>query len=407
MDYRAATEWLFSQLPVYQNTGMSPAKYKIDLEKTHRLMEVLGHPEEGLTCIHVAGTNGKGSVSHMLAAIFQSHGYKTGLYTSPHLVDFRERIRINGQPVDEQSVVDFVAKYKDTFKALQLSFFEMTVGLALHTFKLQKTDIAIIETGMGGRLDSTNVVSPLLSVITNIGYDHKDFLGETLAKIAAEKAGIIKENTPVVIGRRHNETDTVFEEIAQQRNAKIHFAQDVEMELPQCSLRGNYQAENIRTVMACLPLLSRYPLSRESVNTALMNVQNLTGLRGRWEILQTHPTVIADTGHNEDGLRAVMSQLSELNAPLLHMVFGLVKEKDRESILKLLPQEAVYYFCQASIPRALDAEVLAHDAQNAGLKGQVFRDVKSALEAAKKVARPDEVIFVGGSTFVVADALAI
>lgn len=404
MDYRAATEWLFSQLPVYQNTGMSPAKYKIDLYKTYRLMEVLGHPEKDLTCIHVAGTNGKGSVSHMLAAIFQQHGYKTGLYTSPHLVDFRERIRINGQPVDEQSVIDFVVKYKDTFKSLQLSFFEMTVGLALHTFKTQNTHIAIVETGMGGRLDSTNVVSPLLSVITNIGYDHKDFLGETLPQIATEKAGIIKENTPVVIGRRHPETDAVFEKIARQRNAKICFAQDEVTEIPECSLRGNYQAENIRTVLACLPLLARYPLSREIVNTALMNVQNLTGLRGRWEILQNHPTVIADTGHNEDGLRAVVAQLRELNAPL-HMVFGLVKEKDRESILKLLPQGAVYYFCQPSVPRGLDVGVLAQDAQKAGLKGQIFWDVKSALEAAKQSAKPHEVVFVGGSTFVVADAL--
>jgi dihydrofolate synthase/folylpolyglutamate synthase len=404
MNYQQTLDWLFAQLPMYQRIG--GANYKIDLEKTHALMNLLGHPENGFKSIHVAGTNGKGSVSHMLASVLQEKGLKVGLYTSPHLLDFRERIRVNGQVISEAEVIEFVERYKNDFERLQLSFFEMTVGLAFHYFTKQKVDIAVIEVGMGGRLDSTNVITPLVSVITNIGLDHQQFLGDTLEKIAGEKAGIIKDGIPVVIGKRQAETASVFANKARQHNTQLHYADAYQSYQIPCDLVGIYQQENISTAITTLNLLPKHLAPKlHELKLGMAQVVKNTGLRGRWEILAHEPLTICDTGHNEDGIKAVVQHLSEIKKNKLHMVWGTVNDKKIDKILALLPKDAHYYFCQPSIPRALPVEKLAATAKDHELKGTNHSNVKSAIHEAQKSAQKEDVIFIGGSTFVVADAL--
>jgi len=404
MTYGQTLDWLFAQLPMYQRTG--GANYKIDLEKTHLLMALLGHPERGFKSIHVAGTNGKGSTSHMLASVLQEAGFKVGLYTSPHLKDFRERIKINGQMITEAEVIDFVARYKSDFLRLELSFFEMTVGLAFAWFAQKKVDVAVVEVGMGGRLDSTNVVTPLVSVITNIGFDHMAFLGNTLSAIAGEKAGIIKPNVPVVIGRTQPETEVVFRAKAHENSAPIVFAD----QLPHCGLTsdltGIYQHENIQTVFTTLQLLpEEMKPNRETLMRGLNQVVANTGLRGRWETLSTNPLMVCDTGHNEDGIRMVLQHIAKTPYQNLHMVWGMVSDKDVPKTLSMLPKNASYYFTQPSIPRALPVAELVAAAHQIGLNGAAFATVPEAVLAAKKNAQATDFIFIGGSTFVVADAL--
>lgn len=405
--YQECIDWLFAQLPMFQRAG--GAAYKADLHNTEALMSLLSHPERGLVCVHVGGTNGKGSVSHMLAAICQAAGYKTGLYTSPHLLDFRERIRINGEKIAPDAVVDFVETHREDFKALGLSFFEMTVGLAFKHFRDQDCDIAIIEVGMGGRLDSTNVVQPLVSVITNISFDHMQYLGNTRGAIAGEKAGIIKANTPVVISERHPETDAVFEARAAQMGAPLYFAQELisrERASIGLDLKGQYQEKNLRAVLCTVDRLEESGWSlRAHVGTALQQVQELTGLRGRWEVLAQRPFCVADTAHNEAGIEAVLAQINRHSFRQLHIVWGMVQDKDRRVILRMLPKSAIYYFCAPDIPRALPAEALKREALKFGLSGKSYPSVGAAYAEARAAVLSDDFIYVGGSTFTVAGVL--
>ena len=406
MNYKECLDWLFTQLPMYQRVGGQA--YKADLSNTIQLMDILNYPEKKFKSVHVAGTNGKGSTSHMLAAIFQKAGYKTGLYTSPHLKDFRERIRINGEMIPEQEVIDFVKNHKQQFENIGLSFFEMTVGLAFEYFANQKVDIAIVEVGMGGRLDSTNVVTPELSVITNISLDHTQFLGNTIPAIAKEKGGIIKPNVPVVIGEHNEEYDSVFRDIAKTLDSEIHFAEDLipTREIDDLDLKGIYQRKNVRTVLAAVEILEKkgYALS-ENLASALNTASKLTGLRGRWETLSTNPKIICDTGHNEAGVKLIVEQLAKETFDKLHIVWGMVGDKDITSVLKLLPKDATYYWCKPSIPRGKDALELQSESLVMGLNGEVYDSANTALEACKKAASANDLIFVGGSTFVVADVL--
>lgn len=402
--FQETVEWLYAQLPVYQRTGPG-ANYKINLEKTHLLMDLLDHPEGAFPSIHVAGTNGKGSTSHMIASVLQEAGYKVGLYTSPHLRDFRERVKINGEMMPVNEVVDFVNRYRSDFQRLQLSFFEMTVGLAFDTFRRHQVDIAVVEVGMGGRLDSTNVITPEVSVITNIGLDHTAFLGTTLPEIAGEKGGIIKRGIPVVIGKKQVETTPVFTEIANRLSAPIHFAQEEVDSTYTTDLAGNYQSENIKTAVAALRLTTRFPVDEAIMRRGLMNVVKNTNLAGRWQTLSVEPLVICDTGHNEDGVRYILEQLAETPHEKLHMVWGMVNDKDISTVLKMLPKQATYYFCKPDIPRGLDAGSLAAQAADIPLIGHVYSSVNEALEAAKEAASSEDLIFVGGSTFVVAEVV--
>ncbi len=391
---------------MYQRVG--GAAYKADLNNTLRLMDILEHPEHKFKSVHVAGTNGKGSVSHMLAAIFQKAGYKTGLYTSPHLKDFRERIRINGEMIPEEEVTAFVEKHQEHFTSIGLSFFEMTVGMAFQYFADEQVDIAILEVGMGGRLDSTNVVIPELSVITNISLDHTQFLGSTKALIAAEKGGIIKPGIPVVIGERDIESSPVFEEIAKQRSSPISFAEDIIpwRTVDALDLRGIYQEKNIRTVLAAVKVLEEQGHSLKlNLEEALQNAAKLTGLRGRWEQIGTKPKIICDTGHNEAGVQMVLDQLKRESYRQLHIVWGMVGDKDITTILRMLPKHAIYYFCKPEIPRGKNAEELGREAVRFGLSGKSYPSVTKALEAAKTHTLSDDLIFVGGSTFVVGEVI--
>jgi dihydrofolate synthase / folylpolyglutamate synthase len=407
MTYQETIDFLYAKLPYFTRDGK--AAIKKDLTNTLKLCEVLGNPHLKFKSIHIAGTNGKGSVSNMLSAIFQSNGYKTGLYTSPHLVDFRERIRINGEMISQTFVIDFVETIKPHIETIHPSFFEITVALCFDYFAKQDIDMAIIETGLGGRLDSTNVIQPILSVITNIGYDHMDLLGNTLAEIASEKAGIIKPNIPIVIGETHSETESVFKIKAEQSHASIFFA-DQNLELKnypiETDLKGSYQSKNIQTVLQAIQVLNQnLGFQLGNIQEALLNVKSLTGFRGRWEILGQNPKIIADTGHNVDGLIHVFEQLQKEPFHKMHIVFGMVKDKDRSKILELLPQNATYYFCQPNLPRALDAKILLNECAQKGLKGKAYPSVSMALSDAKKMADIDDLIFVGGSTFVVAEIL--
>ncbi|WP_343798588.1 folylpolyglutamate synthase/dihydrofolate synthase family protein [Gaetbulibacter jejuensis] len=405
MNYQDTINWMFSQLPMYQRQGKSA--YKADLHNTQVLAEHLNHPEFKFKTVHVGGTNGKGSTSHMLASVLQEAGYKVGLYTSPHLKDFRERIKINGKEVSKQFVISFIKKHKPFFEQHTLSFFEMTVGMAFDYFSKKKVDIAIIEVGLGGRLDSTNIISPLVSVITNIGLDHTQFLGDTLKKIAVEKAGIIKPNIPVVIGETQIETKSVFTETAKNNNSEIYFADQNITSILDSDLKGSYQQKNIKTVLQTLQILKQnnFNISQKNIALGLNSVVSNTGLKGRWQILQESPKVICDTAHNKEGLTYVVNQLKTEVYNKLHIVFGVVSDKDLSTIIAILPKKATYYFCRPNISRGLDENNLKHTFKVHGFAGKSYSSVNEALSNAKKSAKPEDLIYVGGSTFVVAEII--
>jgi len=426
---------------MFSKLGVSAIKK--DLTNTIELCKRIDNPQFKFRSVHVAGTNGKGSVSHMLAAILQTAGYKTGLYTSPHLLDFRERIRINGEMIPQQEVVEFVKSQKKTIEEIEPSFFEVTVAMAFQYLAEQHVDIAIIEVGLGGRLDSTNLITPRLSVITNIGYDHTNILGNTLAQIAFEKAGIIKQHVPVIVGEKHPETDDLFTKKAVDTGSKLIFASDeweIEVEKESAKVKGesskvkttdqlkfeaietinrisiplsldltgSYQLKNIKTVLSAVKQLQTqgFVITETHLQQALKQVKTLTGLRGRWETLATSPLIICDTGHNEHGITEVLKNINSTGYKNLHMVIGMVKDKDIAKVLSLLPAEAEYYFCAPPIERAKPAVELAQEAQVFHLHGKVFTTVTDALDAAKQAAEEDDLIFVGGSTFVVAEVIS-
>ena len=427
MNYTETVEYLYSQLPMFSRIGS--AAYKKDLENTVVLCESLGNPYNKFKTIHIAGTNGKGSTSHMLAAILQEAGYKTGLYTSPHLKDFRERIRIDGEMIEESFIVDFVQRTKDLSETIEPSFFELTVAMAFDYFAVNKVDIAVIETGMGGLLDSTNVITPILSVITNISYDHQQLLGNTLGEIAVQKAGIIKEDVPVVVGETNAETRKVFIENANKKNAQISFAEEDYMieyiepagELLLCNVKnintniveklrlgltGLYQAKNACTVIAAVNKLKTLGMDipEAALHSGVEHVKTLTGLQGRWEVLQNHPTIIADAAHNRDGMKQIISHLFNVypNAQF-HFVLGFVKDKNISEILKLLPDDATYYFSNAHIPRALSFGELKEAGKAAGLIGEGFDNVNEAIKTGKAAAGKNDVIIICGSFYLIAE----
>ena len=404
MTYQETTQWMFSRLPMYQTQGASA--YKKDLTNTLLLAAHLGNPEKEIKAIHIAGTNGKGSVSNMLASVLQEAGYKTGLYTSPHLKDFRERIKINGTDIPEEFVVRFMEKNRPFFEEQQLSFFEMTVGLAFEYFREEKVDIAVIETGMGGRLDSTNIITPLVSVITNIGMDHTQFLGNTVAEIAGEKAGIIKRDVPVVIGEYTDETRPVFLAKANETGSAIYFASEREFPEYDSDLKGDYQKQNRKTVLQTLEVLkAQFAITEDNIRAGLLHVNRNTGFKGRWQQIHANPTAIADTAHNSHGLKLVMQQLSRQQFKTLRMVLGVVNDKDLQDILPLFPKEAVYYFCKPDVPRGLDAATLQQTATGFDLQGEVYPSVATAYERALADSAPEDFIYIGGSTFVVAEVV--
>jgi len=444
MNYQQTVQYLYSQLPLFTRVGASA--YKANLDNTIELCKRLGNPQHKFKSVHVGGTNGKGSTSHMLAAILQTAGYKTGLYTSPHLKDFRERVRINGEMISEQEVIDFVAEHKVDFDEISPSFFEMTVALAFDFFAREKVDIAIIEVGLGGRLDSTNIITPLLSVITNIGWDHMNILGDSLQLIAAEKAGIIKPNIPVIIGEYQPEVASIFIEKAKQENSPISFASDLEAEVSlkskvlspkskisqinefidikvirpskpsdlrlgaldlRLDLTGTYQVKNLKTVISAVDELRSqgFKISDDDLKSALSQVKTLTGLHGRWEVLNEHPLTICDTGHNPEGIQEVLQNIASVPHNKLHFVIGVVNDKDISKILAVLPSTAAYYFCKPDIPRGLEAESLKLKAESFGLHGEAYPSVKAALLSAQQNAGENDLVFVGGSTFVVAEVI--
>ena len=426
MTYQETLNFLYSKLPMFSKVGISA--YKKDITNTILLCDSIENPQTKFKSIHVAGTNGKGSTSHMLATIMQNAGYKTGLYTSPHLKDFRERIRVNGLMCDENFVVEFVQKIKPQIESIEPSFFEVTVAMAFEYFAQQKVEIAIIETGLGGRLDSTNIIEPIISVITNIGYDHMDILGNTLPEIAFEKAGIIKKNTPVVVGETLPETKQVFINKAIEENATLSFAEanytlikattnhqqqkiifkrndENKVRTIEMDLLGNYQTKNLFTVLETCKQLNKidFNLSDEMIASALLQTKKTTGLLGRWQILQENPIVILDVAHNKDGVVEILQQLKQTIYRNLHCVFGMVKDKDHNAVLQLLPKTATYYFTQAHIERALHNELLKEKAINYDLKGESFSDVNEAIEKAKKNAQDDDLILVFGSVFLIGE----
>ena len=406
MNYKETKEWLFNQLPVYQLQGASA--YKEDLTNTILLMIHLNHPENKIKCIHVAGTNGKGSTSHLLASVLQEAGYKVGLYTSPHLKDFRERIKVNGLEISEDFVCKFVSKNKSFFDTNELSFFEMTVGLAFEYFVKEKTDINIIEVGMGGRLDSTNVITPLVSIITNIGLDHTQFLGNTLSCIAQEKAGIIKQNIPVVIGEFTTETKEVFSAKATDTNSEIYFASDLIKKTFPSVLLGDYQLSNKKTVQQTVAVLQNqkeFKISEQDIKNGFSNVVKNTGLQGRWQQINENPKAICDTAHNADGLKIVLHQVQKEKFQVLHIVLGVVNDKNLDEILPLFPVGAKYYFCKPNVSRGLEAETLMQKAKDFQLNGKVYYSVLTAYQDALKNANKNDLIYIGGSTFVVAEIL--
>jgi len=435
MNYKRTIEYLVTQLPMFQRIGS--AAYKANLDNTIAICKMLGNPENKFKTIHVAGTNGKGSTSHMLAAVFQQAGYKTGLYTSPHLKDFRERIKINGKEIPKKYVTDFVEKYQHDFEKIKPSFFEWTVGLAFNYFAEKKVDIAIIEVGLGGRLDSTNVINPLVSLISNISFDHTNLLGNTLPKIAAEKAGIIKLKTPVVISETQVSVKKVFLDKAKANKSEIYFADELFVHHEEkysakknhtnhlyhkdkkklsyrTDLPGTYQRHNIAGVLTVLDVVKpHFKIKNAHVKKALQSVKTTTGLRGRWEVINKHPRVVCDTGHNEDGIKHVIHSVnreyeSAIVEGKLHVVFGVVNDKDLSKIFPLLKanphfKNAVYYFCKPNIPRGMETDILKKEALKFNLKGAEYPSVKKALQSAKKAAKKNELVFVGGSTFTVAE----
>lgn len=420
MNYADTLTYLYANLPMFQRVGA--AAYNRDLTNTLALCDELGNPQKKFKCIHIAGTNGKGSSSHMVAAILQSAGYKTGLYTSPHLKEFTERIRIDGIEISQEFIVDFVERIKPAIERIHPSFFEITVAMAFDYFEHEQIEVAVIETGLGGRLDSTNVITPILSLITNISWDHKDLLGDTLQKIATEKAGIIKPNVPVIISERQGEVSDIFITKAKECDSPLLFADDSYRvkklqdgiyevqngsEATRCELDllGFYQAKNIKGVLAVVDELKRqgYNITNEHLALGLRNTTELTGLKGRWQRLSINPLTICDTGHNEAGIKEILTQISEIKFTKLHWVLGMVKDKDVSTILHLLPKEAAYYFCQASIPRAMPADELKEKAKAAGLNGVIVHDVNKAIAQARANSSRDDLIMIGGSTFVVAE----
>jgi len=429
MDYPQILQFLYSQLPMYQRIGK--AAYRANLDNTLALDDYFGNPHKQFISIHVAGTNGKGSVSHILASILQEAGFKVGLYTSPHLKDFRERIKINGSEIPEKSVVDFVGNNMEIIEKIKPSFFEMTVAMAFYYFAEKKVDVAVVEVGLGGRLDSTNIIQPILSIITNIGYDHMEFLGNTIPQIAKEKAGIIKHGIPVVVGETQKETGDIFLKTASSKNARIFFADyyykadyslltidnyqlfnvyknnKLEYSNLKTDLLGNYQRKNVITALKAVDVVADQGLNmnREQIYAGLSKVILNTGFFGRWQIIDTDPLVICDTGHNREGLAEVFRQIGNMAYKQLHIVFGVVNDKDLNSILVLLPKDARYYFTKAGIPRAMDENQLSLEAGKRGINGKAYPTVSEALKAAKSQADPDDLIFVGGSTFVVAEVL--
>ncbi len=419
MNYQETIAFLYSQLPVFQRVGA--AAYKADLDNTYALMEVLDQPHKKFKSVHIAGTNGKGSTANMLASIYQEAGYKTGLYTSPHLKDFRERIRVNGEMVSKEYVIDFVASHAEDFKSIAPSFFELTMAMAFQYFAEEQVDIVVLETGLGGRLDSTNIVKSELSIITNIGKDHMQFLGNTLTEIAGEKAGIIKKGTPVLIGEKQEDIKKVFERKAQTVSTSLFYAEDLvdlnaeknyhygvrysdqeifkDLNFP---LRGSYQSKNLKTTIAAAMLLG---LPQKAIKSGIEKVLINTHFAGRWQILSEKPLTICDTAHNEDGLSYVVKQLEATPHKILHFILGVVNDKDIHEILKLFPKEAVYYFCKADIPRGLATDILQEKAREAGLKGEVYSSVQQALKSAQVAATDEDLVFVGGSTFTVAEVV--
>jgi len=428
MTYKETLDYLFTQTPVFQKVGASA--YKPGLDNIQKLDKWFSHPHEKFRCIHVAGTNGKGSVSHLTASILQEAGYKTALFTSPHLKDFRERIRINGEMIPEKNVISFVEKYRNEIpEDIFPSFFEITTMMAFNWFAEENVDVAVIEVGLGGRLDSTNIIQPVVSVITNISFDHMALLGDTLEKIAYEKAGIMKKNTPVVIGRASGSVRDVFVATAEKVSAPIHFAQEEfileskpeelytiystsedsikqHKDIP-CALMGFYQYDNVATVLSLTELIrkSGFDFNEDTLKNGFRNVLKNTGLRGRWEILSENPKIICDTGHNEGGIKFVAEQLMRTPHETLRIIIGMVSDKDVKAALRLLPREAVYYFTKAPIQRALSEIELANMASEFGLKGNTYPTVSEALAAAKKNYRPNDLIFVGGSNFIVAEVI--
>jgi dihydrofolate synthase / folylpolyglutamate synthase len=426
MTYQEVLDYLYQQLPMFQRIGN--AAFKKSLDNIITLCDALGNPQNTFKTIHVGGTNGKGSSSHMLAAILQESGYKTGLYTSPHLKSFTERVRINGVELPQQYLIDFVEKYKPLFEEVQPSFFEMTVALAFQYFADEKVDVAVIEVGLGGRLDSTNIITPEASLITNIGFDHQALLGDTLQEIAGEKAGIIKPGIQATISLKQPETESVFKAKATEVNAPLYFATDTyKVELKSHSLEqqvfdvykqeqlylqdvkldltGIYQRYNLPGVLQTIAILSErgFTITEAAIRSGLANTKQLTGLKGRWQVLNNNPLTICDTGHNVDGINQILAQLHSLQPKQVHFVFGAVNDKDITNILEMLPKSYVYYFCQANIPRALPVDELLQKARQVGLTGKAYSSVSDAVQAAKENAVPDEVIFIGGSTFVVAE----
>ncbi len=430
MSYQQTLDYLFARLPMYQRVGA--AAYKADLHNTLKIAEILGKPQQKIKTIHVAGTNGKGSSSHMLAAVLQQCGYRTGLYTSPHLLDFRERIKINGKMIPKNYVTDFVNKYKAAFEVIEPSFFEWSFGLALDYFAKEEVDVAIVEVGLGGRLDSTNIITPEACLITNISFDHMNLLGDTLEKISLEKAGIIKPRVPLVVSQYQSESASIFSARARELRAPIEYGDKnyrilstkktgdkMEVRLLNkktaaeesylLDLTGTYQLKNLLGVLNLLGFIEKsgFMIEPENVYKALQQVVKLTGLQGRWQTLGEKPLMIADSGHNEDGIKQVLNNLETLTYDELHFVFGAVNDKDITKILGLLPKTAKYYFVRAAIPRALDEQDLKKSAAAFKLNGSAYASVAEGLQAAKKAAAKSDLILIGGSTFVVADALAL
>ncbi len=426
MNYNQATSFLYNSLPMYQRIGA--AAYKADLTNTIKLSKLLHNPQNTFKSIHIAGTNGKGSVAHMLASILQSSGYKTGLYTSPHLTDFRERIKINGQPIDRKYVSNFVARFQEDFISMGLSFFEMTVGIAFQYFQDKKVDVAVIETGMGGRLDSTNIIHPILAIITNIGMDHTIFLGNTIEKIAWEKAGIIKKNSTVIIGESQERTIPVFAKKAKEQDATLLYADQIYQvskkddtssvfygykgnallyENIKLDLEGSFQKKNLTTVLMAVDILTRHlkNIKKTTIEAGLSSVKRQTRLQGRWQKIGNNPLIITDIGHNRAAFTEIMCNIETITYHNLHMVLGFVADKNIEDIFSILPKDAIYYFSKPNIPRGLDASELAAKAKESGIKGNTYSSAKNALQEAKKNALKNDFIFVGGSTFLVADIL--
>ena len=403
MTYQETLNWMFAQLPMYQEKGAVALKHKLD--NILNFSQHLDSPHAKFKSIHVAGTNGKGSSSHMLASILQEAGYKVGLYTSPHLKDFRERIRVNGKPVDKEFVTDFISVNRDFLEANSLSFFEMTVGMAFSHFAKEKVDIAVVEVGLGGRLDSTNIITPEVSLITNIGYDHMDILGDTLEKIALEKAGIIKQSIPTVISEKQPETTGIFQMIAAQKKSQLVFAQEEQIESYETDLMGEYQKKNMQGAVAAVCQLKDFTVSEKHIKKGLKRVVENTGLLGRWQVLGTEPKVICDTAHNKEGLEVIFQQLRKQKYDTLHMVVGFVSDKSLDAFLPLFPKEAIYYFVRPDVVRGLSELSLQKKASLLGLKGTSYSSVRKGLEVAKKAAIASDFIYVGGSTFVVAEVL--